>query len=187
MQVKKEKEIQKNMVVLTASQLNTTEQTKGFKGKMDIIHDKMKSANSWILLASSLTSLGTEIYETGKEVAEFSKQMPALTKKSLFSPVMYTDAILRIKKLTQKAITQLAQLEVSNMNILRADMKQKMMMLYYVRNYLAEIRSIMYNTRFYCKWLTGKGYSLMNIEDFLNSVLADEVMKKVIKIWQNHS
>lgn len=183
----KEKEARERLAMLGAVQVTTTQETAGYKEKMEILHDRMKVANSWLVLASSLAHLGMKIYDVEKEVEYFISQAPAMARKSPFGATMYADAMYRIKGLLQQAIRDIASMELTGMNIMRATMKQRLNMVYYVQSTLDRIVNIMQTTVTYCRFLTGKEYTLMNITDLFNSQMCRDALCGTVSFWRKSS
>lgn len=179
----KEVEVRDRLVNLGSLQLVTTNQTKATKDKMEIYHDRLKAAQSWLMLASSLSNLAIDILDTKNAVADYLKVFPEVAAKSPAGIYMYGDAVYRIEQLVKKALKQMAKLEIANLNVLRATMQQRLDMVYFVKGTLSQIRSIMYSTMNYCRYVTGREYVTTNIRDIINSESAKAALQTAKSLW----
>lgn len=180
----KEKEARERLAMIGAVQVQTTQETSNYKEKMELLHDRMKTANSWLVLASSLANLGMKVYDVEKDVEYFIGQAPDMAKKSPFGATMYADAIYRIRKLVRQAVKDMTGMELANMNVMRATMKQRLNMVYFIQGTLDRIVNIMRSTLTYCRYLTGKEYTLMNLMDLFNSQMSKDALSRTVSFWK---
>lgn len=179
----KEKEARTRLANLGGVQVMTTQEASGFKDKVETLHERVKVAQSWILLATSLSDLGMQILDVEKDVRTFVTDFAPLAQKSPFGPLLYANAVYRIEELTKKALARMASLEMTNLDVLRATMKQRLNMVYYVKGILSQIQGIIRDTLFHCRYMTGKGYTVYNIREIINSEAGKAAMKATVQLW----
>ena len=179
----KEKEARTRLASLGGIQVVTTQEASGFKEKVETMQERVKVAQSWILLATSLSDLGMQIFDVEKDVRTFVTDFAPLAQKSPFGPILYANAVYRIEELTKKALAKMASLEMTNLDLLRATMKQRLNMVYYVKGILSQIQGIIRDTLFHCRYLTGKGHVVYNIREIINSEAGKAAMKAAVQFW----
>lgn len=179
----KEKEARTRLANLGGVQVVTTQEASGFKEKVETLHERVKVAQSWIMLATSLSDLGLQILDVEKDVRAFVTDFAPLAQKSPFGPVLYANAVYRIEELTKKALARMASLEMTNLDLLRATMKQRLNMVYYVKGILSQIQGIIRDTLFHCRYMTGKEHIVYNIREIINSEAGKAAMKAAVQFW----
>lgn len=181
----KELAIREKLTWLNAGQIVTKRETSGFKEKMDIYHQRLQDAQGWVQLASTLANLGMKIYNTEKDVEEFLAASSEFTKKGAMPAAIYASGLYKIQKDVRKAIKDLATLEISNLNILRSSMKQKLQLVYFIDSTISNIRHTMEYTLFYCRWCTGKEFFRDNLRHLFSSEMSKDAAGRAIDAWKN--
>lgn len=77
----------------------------------------------------------------------------------------------------------MASLEMTNLDLLRATMKQRLNMVYYVKGILSQIQGIIRDTLFHCRYMTGKEHIVYNIREIINSEAGKAAMKAAVQFW----
>lgn len=181
----KELAIREKLTWLNAGQIVTKQETTGFKKTMDIYHQRLQDAQGWMQLATTLASLGMKIYNTEKDMEEFFAASPELVKKGAIPAAVYASGVYKIQKDIRKAIKDLATLEISNLNILRSTMKQKLQLVYFIDATISSIRSTMEYTLFYCRWCTRSEFIRENIRYLFTTEMSKDAAGKALELWKS--
>lgn len=181
----KEVEVRNHLAEMAAIQVVVKMETEKTEDKIELLHSKMKDAQSWMMLASTLSSLGIEILDTAREVETFCSEAPALFGQSVFCLTLYGETIYNIQNLVRQSIKELASLELANVNILRASTKQKLQFIYCIKGRLSQIQSMMSRCRWLARWQTGRQYTFFNIQRLVSSEAMRELMNATITFWRN--
>lgn len=186
MTVDNEKEIRDRLAEMEAIQVVLKLESRKTEDKVEMLHSKLKVFNSWVLLASAMSNLTMEVADLTKEVTKFTSEGAQLMGKDVFVATIYAQAIYKIQKYIKQSIKDMATLGLSNTDILRASMEQRLNIVYHIKGRLEVIENIMSSARWHARWLTGKGFTFYNIEYLVSSDMMQDILKATIKMWTNH-
>lgn len=185
MTVDNERDIRDRLAEMEATQVVLKLETRKTEDKVEMLHSKLKVYNSWVILGTAVSNLALEVAELTKEVSTFTQEAPELLCKNPFGTTIYANAIYRIQKYVKQSIKDMATMGLSNADILRASMEQRINLVYQIKNRLEVIENIMSSARWYARWLNGKEFIYYNIEQLVSSEMMQDIMKATIKMWMS--
>lgn len=184
---KHEKTARDNVTQISGTQALTTNVVDKFNNVRMTLNSKMECAGQWMEIATSLFSTATDIYDIIGEVKDFTIYMPKYIGAHPACAIIYSDAILKLDREVKHSLKVIAKLELSAANILRADMKQRLNMIYSIQCSIQRCRNILKMAEYKCIGLTykGKTIQLMDFDLVFNSQTMKEIANKVRNGWKH--
>lgn len=182
------KEEDKAMEKVAASYGEQSLVTKGAKAFNDVrttLDTKLSSGYSYLVLGTALASTGTDLYQLIRDYSNFTINTGNYATKKPMVAWYYTEANFacarEIKNIKKMYIT----LSASGINLMKASMDEKIMLVNTLRAYINNMRGIIDSANLWCSIVVMGGFHYDYIWDILNSEVKDEIANQVITKWFN--
>lgn len=182
------KEEDKAMEKVAASYGEQSLVTKGAKAFNDVrttLDTKLKNAHSYLILGTALASTGTDLYALIRDYSSFTKNTGKYVFKKPQVAWYYTEANFACNRELKNIQKMYLTLSASGLNIMKASMDEKILLVQTLRGYIRNMRGIIDSANLWCSIVVLGGFHYDYIWDILNSEVKDEIAGQVISKWNN--
>lgn len=160
-----------------------TKSTKRYNEVKKVLNTKMKDANSYLLLASSIMKITLNLKRVGQEYAAFTKNSVKYVSDSPLASAYYADANYQIGKEVKHAYKLIANYSAAGFNLLTASNDEKIKMIFLINMSVSKIRDLIYHADLMMRTLIRTGFDVMYISDILTTELCNDISNKLTKQW----
>lgn len=182
------KEEDKAMEKVAASYGEQSLVTKGAKGFNDVrttLDTKLSSGYSNLVLGTALASTGTDLYQLIRDYSNFTINTGKHATKKPMVAWYYTEANFACARELKNIKEMYITLSASGINLMKASMDEKIMLVNTLRAYINNMRGIIDSANLWCSIVVMGGFHYDYIWDILNSEVKDEIANQVITKWFN--
>ena len=160
--------------------------TKGaqkFNDARTTLDSKLSNAYSYVLLAATLASTSTSLYQLIRDYADFTGDA---AKKFLKKPMVgwyYMEAMYACEREIKNIKALYTTMTASGINVMKASMDEKMNLLFQLKTSIDTIRGIIDNAYTWCSIVAIGGFKHDYIWDILNSEVKDKIAEDIINNW----
>lgn len=182
------KEEDKAMEKVAASYGEQSLVTKGAKAFNDVrttLDTKLNNAYSYLILGTALASTGTDLYQLIRDYSNFTANASKYVFKKPAVAWYYTEANFACSREIKNIKKMYITLSASGVNVMKASMDEKIMLVNTLRAYINNMRGIIDSANLWCSIVATSGFKHDYIWDILNSDVKDEIAGQVINKWYN--
>lgn len=182
------KEEDKAMEKVAASYGEQSLVTKGAKAFNDVrttLDTKLNNAYSYLILGAALASTGTDLYQLIRDYSDFTANTGKYAFKKPAVAWYYAEANYACSREIKNIKKMYITLSASGVNVMKASMDEKIMLVNTLRAYINNMRGIIDSANLWCSIVAMGGFHYDYIWDILNSDVKDEIAGQVIDKWFN--
>lgn len=177
------------LVLIAANKIEQdgiTKYTKLYNDTKTVINKRMNDVNSYLVLATALTSTTAELKYLVEDYESFTKSSFNSVKKYPIAAAYYANTNKQIAvevKLMRKWIATFAS---SGVNLLKATMKEKLNVVYQIKGSVSKMRYMIRRAEWNLMTLRYGGMKFYHVEDIINSDLSKDIAAKIIEKWKKN-
>lgn len=182
-QMEKEAALNINLHYIEVQQ--TKKKTINFNDVRTTLNTKLNNINSYLILASSITSTALELKDLIGSVTEFIDVSTAMMTKKPYIALMISDTQYKLQREIKHAQKLAANLTAQGLHIFKSSIDEQLKVVFSVKNSLAQIRTIITNGTVMCRLIDNPNvYNTLDIIDKLfNSRAGDKIVEGLVAEW----
>lgn len=180
---KQEKEARKNYALMTAGQEFVTNATDKFEKARSTLDSKLNDLNQYLQLSAAIVTTGISLYKLIDEYADFTSNTYTYAKKKPMVLWYYNNANKAIAQEVKHCEKLYAVMAASGVTLMRSSIKEKINLIYTMKNSIERARSILWRANIYCSLMVAGGYTQLFIQDVLDDAARTKIAIKVSEHW----
>lgn len=160
--------------------------TKGagkFNDVRTTLDSKLSNAYSYVILAATLASTSTSLYQLIRDYADFTGEAARTFTDKPMVGWYYAEAMYACSRELKNVKALYTTMAASGVNVMKASMDEKMNLLFQLKTSIDTIRGIIDNAYTWCSIVAIGGFRHDYIWDILNSEVKDKIAEDVINNW----
>ena len=174
------------LTAIAETQSLTQKATKAYNKTRIILNQRMSDANSYLLLASQLSNITLKMVSVINNYSDFTSTTFNNVKGEPFLMAYYVKANLEITKEIKHVSKLIGSYAATSMNLLKATMQEKYVMLTQIESSIARINRIIWQTNLTSKYIVKSGVREWHISEIIDD--SKKIANELISKWkQNNS
>lgn len=165
----------------------TDKAAKAFNQTRTVLNKRMSDVNSYIMLATRLTKVTLSMKKLVGDYKDFTTLTYQNALKHPMAMFYFTRANLLLKKEIEHLTHLIAGYVSSQVNILKATMKEKYQMLSEIEMSIANLHRIIMHNDLVCRSMLYTGIKIWHIQDIFNKETQELILHKIIALWIKNS
>lgn len=182
MKAEEDKAMEK-IAVSFGEQSIVTKGAKKFNDARTTLDSKLNNAYSYVLLAATLASTSTSLYQLIRDYAVFTGDAAKTFLKKPMVGWYYMEAMYACEREIKNVKALYTTMTASGINVMKASMDEKMNLLFQLKTSIDTIRGIIDNAYTWCSIVAIGGFKHDYIWDILNSEVKDKIAEEIIINW----
>ena len=182
MKAEEDKAMEK-IAVSFGEQSVVTKGAKLFNDARTTLDSKLSNTYSYMLLAATLASTSTSLYQLIRDYAKFTGEAARTFANKPMVGWYYAEAVYACAREIKNIKALYATMSASDINIMKASMDEKMNMLFQLKTYIDNMHSIIDHAYTWCSIVAVGGFKHDYIWDILNSEVKDKIAEDIINKW----
>lgn len=148
-----------------------------------VLNKRLSDANSYISLALQLTNVTLKVKNLIENYADFTKYTYQHALSQPLTLAYYTNANIKIKREVELIGKMVAGFSAAGINLLKATMQEKYMVLGQIDNAVLKINMIINHANLVCRGMQKTGIRMYHVKELLSDKTNKEITDKLIALW----
>ena len=174
---------QSNLVMAAGTQSGIKDWSDKINQAKTTLNSKIKDWTAWAYLALPFANMVTDMYSLIDETADFNKRVFKNIEKYPFVVHYYADACSQLGGGIKYMKKVFAKISSNNMNIFKANMKERINMIYMMQGSISRCRHIIHKADFNCRIYMNPGVKTYLFQEIINSNVLKQSADAIIVKW----